>query len=199
VDHLPQASAPSGPVHLLEYSSTVLRRSTSQALAADPPALIHLDSPQPSTAAAALPPVRGSARTQVESDVAPPSRDPTTFRPLVDNIGHQAALVDGLNDGSLRLPLERHDFRTGTRTPPSTGAASETSWYRTGGHYVLHPTPSGPLCLVASSFLGPTYLFPNRDGMDYLLAAHVPAQVLGVSRRHAAAHRRGAGWLPRRY
>lgn len=155
-----------------EYASRDYREQLQRALVDSPPALIHLDSLSLHAWLAHLPAVPlVCTHHNIESEVLRLRADHTTSTLLARYIRHQAAMVEGLErrlSGGFRLNVMMSDLdaerlrrlapRAQTLVVPN---GVDTAFFVPDG--ARPPVPGRVV------FLGPTYMFPNRDGMDYLL------------------------------
>jgi glycosyltransferase involved in cell wall biosynthesis len=154
-----------------EFASRAYREQLQRALTDTPPALIHLDCPSLYRWLPELPSVpQACTHHNIESDVLRLRGVRTKSRIVGRYIRHQAALVQSVERQCAPL------FRLNVMT--SALDAERLRGLAPGARTLVVPngvdtrffTPSSrPAAPGRVVFLGGTYLFPNRDGVDYLL------------------------------
>jgi glycosyltransferase involved in cell wall biosynthesis len=182
-----------------EYASGRYRAQLHRALAEERPALIHLDSLVLHRWLPELPAVpRVCTHHNIESDVLRLRAERTGSRPLAAYIRHQAALVAAVEAQSAagfaaNIMMSDQDAERLRRLAPRARTVVVPNGVDTT---FFVPAVGVPAVPGRIAFLGPTYLFPNRDGMDYLLEhmwpqirAAVPGATLRLIGRSPAADR----------
>lgn len=155
-----------------EYSNGLYDAQLRWALADTPPALIHLDSLCLHRWLPALPPVpQVCTHHNIESDVLRLRSARTKSRLLGRYIRHQAALVESVERQlsprfRLNIMMSDRDAERLRRLAPRARTFVAPNGVDTA---FFTPDASRPAVPGRIVFLGPTYVFPNRDGMDYLL------------------------------
>lgn len=161
-----------------EYASRRYRAQLRQALTEERPALVHLDSLVLHRWLPELPAVpQVCTHHNIESDVLRLRAERTSPRLLARYIRHQAALVAAVERRSA-AGFEANVMMSDQDAERLRGLAprARTIVVPNGVDTTFFvPDTSHPAVHGRVAFLGPTYLFPNRDGMDYLLAQMWPA------------------------
>ena len=160
------------PYTYYEHSSRAYRRQLRSALAEAPPALIHLDNIDLHGWLPELPPVPlACTYHNIESDLLRRRAARTRSRFLRRYILHQAALIEQVERHAavrfrLNLMMSELDAERLRRLAPQARTIVLPNGVDTT---FFVPEASRPAVPGRVVFLGPTYVFPNRDGMDYLL------------------------------
>ena len=182
-----------------EYASRQYRDHLQGALADAPPALIHLDSLVLHRWIPHLPRVpQVCTHHNIESDVLR-LRGTRTRSPLLARyILHQAAMVEATERRLVagfraNIMMSQQDAERLRRLAPHARTVVVPNGVDTT---FFVPDTSRPPIPGRIVFLGPTYLFPNRDGIEYLLEqiwphirAAVPSATLRLIGKSPAADR----------
>ena len=182
-----------------EYASRQYRDQLQRALAEAPPALIHLDSLVLHRWIPHLPRVpQVCTHHNIESDVLR-LRAARTRSPLLGRyILHQAGRVEATERRLVaafraNIVMSQQDAERLRRLAPHARTVVAPNGVDTS---FFVPQAGRPAIPGRIAFLGPTYLFPNRDGMEYLLEriwqqirAALPAATLHLIGRSPAADR----------
>lgn len=155
-----------------EHESRDYRDQLQRALAEAPPALIHLDGLNLHGWLPDLPPVpQVCTHHNIESDVLRLRAARTTSPLLRRYVLHQAGLVAGLERRlsprfRLNVMMSELDGERLRRLAPGARTIVVPNGVDTT---FFVPDPSRAVVPGRAVFLGGTYVFPNRDGVEYLL------------------------------
>lgn len=182
-----------------EYASREYGEQLRRSLADAPPALIHLDSLVLHRWVPDLPAVpQVCTHHNIESDVLRLRATRTKSRILGRYIRHQAVRVEATERQiaagfRANIMMSEQDAARLQRLAPRARTVVVPNGVDTT---FFVPDPSRPPISGRIAFLGPTYLFPNRDAMEYLLAeiwphirAAVPSATLRIIGKSPAADR----------
>lgn len=175
-DHL-RSVALRRPYVFYEYQASHFRNELRNALSAGKPDLIHLDSMDLYGWLDELP---GSpivcTHHNIESDLLVRQANHTPNPALAWYIGHQAQMVRGLERRyagrfALNLMTSKHDAARLTELAPG----SRTHVIPNGVDTEYFVPRAGPPVPGRLAFLGPTYMYPNRDGVEFFLSEVWPS------------------------
>jgi glycosyltransferase involved in cell wall biosynthesis len=160
------------PYTYYEHSNRDYRRQLRSALAEGPPALVHLDNIDLHAWLPELPSApHVCTHHNIESDLLRRRAAHTRSLILRRYILHQAALVERVQRQAapwfrLNIMMSDLDAERLRRLAPQARTIVVPNGVDTA---FFVPDASRPAVAGRVVFLGPTYVFPNRDGMEYLL------------------------------
>jgi glycosyltransferase involved in cell wall biosynthesis len=165
--------ATSRPYTLYEYRSHTFGRSLAEATAGTRPAIVHMDSLDLYGWMSRLPNVPiAVTHHSVESDLLRSRARRIGSVPLHAYLNHQARLVEAVERRvcttiPLNVMMSDADAEKLRAVAPGSRTVTVPNGVDTE-HFTPRPGAERPGTLV---FLGPTYMYPNRDAVDWFLAA----------------------------